>query len=405
MPAKRNLIYVAPFPMETTLRFGRALAELHDVRLLGVFQRAPSAYQARGFDDVMIVRNCLDTQQLLHAVGTLGARYGGVHRVLGILEGLQDALAEVRQHYGIEGPDAATSDRFRDKGRMKEALRAAGIPCAAHARIRSEAEAWAFVEQVGLPIVLKPPAGAGCKATYRCDSPAALRQALAQSRPSAQRPVLAEEFLTGQEHSFEALVVHGRPVFRSISRYYPTPLEVMQNDWMQWCVLLPRSLEGYERATEVGLNTVTRLGLSDGMTHMEWFRRPDGRIAVGEIAMRPPGAQFVRLMSLAYDADLYKGWARAVVDSAFDGPWERKYAVGAAYLRGSGRGRVARVEGVGRAQAAIGELVVEARLPRIGMPKSDSYEGDGWAIVRHPRTEVVQEALRRLVSTVRVHYA
>ena len=53
----------------------------------------------------------------------------------------------------------------------------------------------------------------------------------------------------------------------------------------------------------------------------------------------------------------------------------------------------------------MGGLVVEARLPRIGMHKSDSYEGDGWAIVRHPDTAVVQEALRRLVSTVRVHYA
>lgn len=401
----RNVIYVAPFPMETTLRFARALAELEGVRLLGVFQQAPSRYQARGFHDVITIGDCLDVKQLLHAVGVLGAKYGRVHRLLGILENLQDALAAARQHYGIPGPDLATAERFRDKGSMKEAFKRAGVPCAAYARIHSEAEGIAFAERTGLPVVLKPPAGAGCKATYRCNSPSALRQALAQSRPSPSRPVLAEEFLTGNEYSFETLVVHGRPVFRSISRYYPTPLEVIENDWIQWCVVLPRSLEGFEQATEVGMNTVVRLGLDDGMTHMEWFRRPNGSIAVGEIAMRPPGAQFVRLMSLAYDNDMYRAWARAVVDSAFDGPWERKYAVGIAYLRGAGSGRVTSIDGVGRAQALMGNLVVEARLPRIGAPKSDSYEGDGWAIVRHPDTKTVEEALRVLVRTIRVHYA
>jgi hypothetical protein len=33
---------------------------------------------------------------------------------------------------------------------------------------------------------------------------------------------------------------------------------------------------------------------------------------------------------------------------------------------------------------------------------SASYEGDGYVIVRHPGTAVVIDALRRLVTTVRV---
>src|SRR4029078_3501459 len=121
--------------------------------------------------------------------------------------------------------------------------------------------------------------------------------------------------------------------------------------------------------------------LDTGFTHMEWFQRDDGTLAIGEIAARPPGANIVRLKGLGHGTHLYSAWARAVVDDAFDGPYERRYAVGCAYLRGVGRGRVLRVNGVERAQQLIGRLVVEARLPSRGDPRSDSYEGDGYVIV------------------------
>jgi hypothetical protein len=50
----------------------------------------------------------------------------------------------------------------------------------------------------------------------------------------------------------------------------------------------------------------------------------------------------------------------------------------------------------------LGPIVVEKRLPAPGQPTTGTYEGEGFLIVRHPETEVVREALRRIVSTVRV---
>src|SRR6185503_9691375 len=37
----RNVVFAAPFPLETTMRFARAAARLDAVRLLGVVQEAP----------------------------------------------------------------------------------------------------------------------------------------------------------------------------------------------------------------------------------------------------------------------------------------------------------------------------------------------------------------------------
>jgi formate-dependent phosphoribosylglycinamide formyltransferase (GAR transformylase) len=403
----RTVVFVAPFPMiTTTFKFARALAGLRNVRLVGVFQEPPHGDGLKVFDDFVTVSDALDVRKLIQGVALLKQKYGPPHRIVGVLENLQVQVAQLREHFGIPGADAATAERFRDKNHMKDELRRHGIPCARHQLVTSDAEAWAFVRDVGFPIVLKPPAGAGCLATYRVDSAEQLTSVLREVRASPQRPTLAEEFLTGEEHSFETITIGGQPRFHSISRYLPTPLEVTRNSWIQWCVLLPRDIAGpaYDLPRQVGYDVVRKLGLDAGFTHMEWFRRPNGTVAVGEIAMRPPGAQIVTLTSLAHDADMYRAWARAVVDDAFDGPYERKYAVGCAFLRGTGAGRVARIDGVDETNQAVGHLVVEAKLPTVGAPKSSSYEGDGYAIVRHPNTEVVQKALKKIIETVRVRY-
>jgi hypothetical protein len=62
------------------------------------------------------------------------------------------------------------------------------------------------------------------------------------------------------------------------------------------------------------------------------------------------------------------------------------------------------VTGVEAAQEKVGRLVVEARLPAKGAPRSDSYEGDGYVIVRHPDTAVVEAAMKTIIETIQVHY-
>ena len=140
------------------------------------------------------------------------------------------------------------------------------------------------------------------------------------------------------------------------------------------------------------------------MTHMEWFRRPDGTLAIGEIAARPPGARIVRLIGFAHDVDMHAAWARVVVDDAWDGPWERRHSSGVAFLRGPGRGRVAAVDGLDEAQHRVGRMVVETRLPTLGAPRASGYEGDGYVIVRDPDSERVRQALLDVIRTVRVRY-
>lgn len=402
-----RVVFVAPVAADTTLRFARAAAELPDVDLALVTQDAPEKLPddlRRRLRDLQRVRDALDPGELERAVRAIGERAGAKpERLIGVLEQLQVPMAEVRERLRIRGMDATEARNFRDKSRMKDLLQQSGLPCARHRLCADAGAALAFAESAGFPIVVKPPAGAGARNTFRVDDRAQLESYLSTSPPRADAPVLLEEFVTGEELSFDTVTLHGKHLLHSISRYLPAPLEVLRTPWIQWAVLLPRRIDGPEYAPilEAGPRALDVLGIHTGVTHMEWFRRPDGRIAISEVAARPPGAQFSSLISYAHDFDLYRAWAELLVFERFAVP-ERKYACGAAYLRGQGEGRVVEIAGLEEARAELGDLVVEAKLPRPGAAPSGTYEGEGYVIVRHPQTQTVERALRRLVETIRV---
>lgn len=403
----RNVIYVAPFPSETSLRFLRAVASLEDVRVLGVVHTPPQTEaDARLFHDVVRVTEPLDPNDIIDGVEVLKRRHGEPHRIIGVLEAMMVQLAQAREKHGVAGTTVKAATLFREKALMKDALRAAGLPVARHKLLLSENDARAFAEEVGFPMVLKPPAGMGARTTFRVTDLDALLDALRSLRIGEGNAMLAEEMLRGHEHTLETVTLGGMPRTASFARYYPGCLEVLENPWIQWACILPREIDTplYQRARELGVAAVRALGLDDGMTHMEWYEKPDGTIAIGEIAQRPPGPQLCQMTGLVHDIDIYRAWARAVVDGELDAPWERKYAAGTAFIRGIGRGRVAAVTGVRETHEAIGPWLVEAKLPTIGAPKSGTYEGDGYIMVRHESTEKVKELIRTIVETIKVHY-
>ncbi len=409
-----SLVFVAPYGLAGTMKFVDAAATLDGVTLGLVSQEPASDLVARMSSDTrdrirgfVQVDNAFDPDRLEAAVRRLAAEMGTgqVDALAAILEPLQVPLAAVRERLGIRGMDAAEADRFRNKSHMKDTLRSAGLPCARHLLATSATEAMAFAAEV-MPLVAKPPAGAGAVDTFRIDEPSQLETWLAHTTPSPERPLLLEEFIQGEEFSFDSVTIDGRHVFHSISSYSPTPLEVMSTPWIQWTVLFPRHIDRPEFApiTEAGPAALAALGMVTGMSHMEWFRRSDGSIAISEVGARPPGAQMTSLLSYTHGHDFYRAWAELNAFGTFQPP-PRSYAAGAAYLRGMGSGRVSHIEGIEAVHREVGDLVVEARLPGTGQAKSSSYEGEGYVILRHPDTEVVADGLRKIVSGIRVHLA
>ena len=401
----RHVVLVAPYAMANTLRYVEALTQLQGVRASVISadpaQRFPAGLRER-LTDFEMVGDCFDGAALAAACRRIAARRGSVDRLLGVLEQLQLPVAEALDRADIPGMGLELVRRFRDKSVMKAHLRAAGVPCARYARVEQASDAWNLVAQVGFPLIVKPVDGLGTRATFRVNDREELDHAMAALRPGPGRPLQVEEFLLGTEHSFETVTIDGRPVWSSSTDYIPGPLEAMETPWIQYCVVLPRETQGMEKFRAVNHAALAALGMTTGLSHMEWFTRRDGSVAVNEVGARPPGVNIMPMMSICHGVDMVKAWVRLVSLDQFDPP-PRRRAAGSAFFRGQGRGsRVVAVHGVQQAQEEVGRYVVEAKLPTIGQPRADGYEGEGHAVVAADTTEEGMHALARLVRLVRV---
>jgi phosphoribosylaminoimidazole carboxylase (NCAIR synthetase) len=407
-----HIVFVAPHFLENTNRYVRAFAAL-DITLSLVSSDTedaiPTALRPRVAGHYRVT-DCLDGDQLTTACRAITKSVGAIDRLAGVLEQLQQPLASARDAVGIEGVTGEIARNFRDKDRMKDVLRAAGVPVARSGLAHSLAAIRTFIDAVGYPVIVKPQAGLGSRATYRIESADDLA---ALEPPTAAQPLQVEEFVRAREHTCETVTVRGTPVWRSGTRYFPSPLEVLETPWVQYCVLLPRetddqtwrnfdAVNGAALAALFGDAAKTAAGTA--ITHMEWFLREDGTALVNEVGARPPGVQIMPLMSLAHDTSMFADWARLMALDEFT-PRRRVYAAGAAFFRGSGAGsRVVAVDGVAAAIEACGDALVEMRAPKVGMPRADSYEGEGWAIVTSPTTEGCKQALLALIERVQVRY-
>lgn len=406
LAAPMHILFVVPYISTNARICLQALCSL-DIRLGIISQegaeRFPDDLRKR-VEGHYRVNDAMDAAQLVAAGKAFLKQWGRVDRLIGFLEQLQVPLAVAREALGIGGMGESVALNFREKNRMKQVLREAGLPVARQALLTNSEEARAFVAKVGYPIVVKPPAGLGARATMRVSSASELEDALETLMVSPSNPAQAEEFIQGDEHTFETVTIDGKHVWHSSSYYLPSPLQVLENPWMQYCVLLPREQlpPHAERFRNLNIRALDALGMKTGLSHMEWFSRADGSPVISEVGARPPGIHLMPMMGYAHDVNMWQKWVELMVYHRFSMP-ERRYACGVAFFRGQGTGQVVRaVEGLDAAQALAGRYVVDRQIPKVGMMKASGYEGEGWAIVRADTTKDALEALKALVSHVRV---
>lgn len=404
----RHVVLVAPRFAPNTLRYIAAFADLPGAEV-SLISEDPESRLPPGLRERIAghygVRSALDAGEIVRAGRAITKAVGPIDRLNGVLEQLQIPLADAREKLGIEGMGLKVATRFRDKDAMKDVLRRAGVPVARSVLATSANELGAFVREVGFPIVIKPQAGLGSRATFRIASEAQLTALFSMGfAPSPGNPAQAEEFVQGREHTCETVCIGGRPRWFSGTRYFPGPLEVLENPWIQYCVMLPREEDDptYTNFHPVNKAALEALGMGTGLSHMEWFLKEDGRMVVSEVGARPPGVHIMPLMSLAHDTDMIGAWAELMTFDRFE-PKERKYAAGVAFFRCQGKGtKVTSVRGIELVKSELEGTLVELVAPRVGQARAEGYEGEGYAIVRHPTTDGVRSALHRLVSEVRV---
>lgn len=334
-----------------------------------------------------------------------------VHSVLSSLRGLEVDLIEtlweptvvlaarLRDLIGAPGLSVQQAITFRDKGAMKDVLAAAGIRVPRAARARTVIAVEEAAERIGYPLIIKPIAGAGSLDTHRVDGPGELAAVMPWLRHVEE--VSVEEFVDGEEFTYDTICAAGSIAHFNISEYRPRPLIGKQVEWISQQVITHRDVDapGLGGGRAMGEAVIDAMGFTSGFTHMEWYRTWDGEVVFGEIAARAPGGKIVDLINYASDIDVYRGWAEAVVHGRFSQPVERRYNVAMIIKRAQGQGRIRHVEGLEHLMATMGEHVVNVDLLPIGHPRRDWRQvviSDGVVVLRHPDLATTYELADRV---------
>jgi len=318
------------------------------------------------------------------------APHGPFTHVIAGTEAAVVPAAVARRVLGARLSAHTTVLRCHDKLRMKAHLRARGIPMAPFVSPPKAEDPAKVVEDLGLPIVLKPRALSGGREIEIVRDPAALRTKRLRGR-------LLESWVDAPEISVESFVNGGRILFENITEY---ARKAHVN-------VVPGGLDDATRAAALALNrdVIRALAIQWGMTHLEMFL-PAGGPLFGEIALRPPGGYIMDLLGLAWGFDAWRAFVAVELDRAFVFPDAPK-AQAAAMVLHPGAGTVAAVRGL--AEVRLLPEVVEARIRvRPGdrvMPRAGVAENVGHVLLRARTRERLLEAWMDVEARLRIELA
>lgn len=391
-----NVIMLAPgYPAEMP-HFCRGLSE-HGARVYGLADipehdlPALTRQHLSGYLQVPVFTD--EEAVVRQVVEAVGGRHP-IDRVVCLWEPGVVLAARLREALGAPGQGVEQATTFRNKDVMKQVVSRAGIRTARHAAATTIAQVRAAAEAIGFPVIVKPIAGAGSMDTVRASSMAELEAAL--SRVTSYDEVNVEEFIEGEEYTYDTISIEGTPVYENVCFYRPNPLIARSTEWISPQTLALRDLSPTPVASGItmGREVLKVMGFRTGFTHMEFFWTPKGEAIFGEIAARPAGAHTVDLMNYVGDVDLYRGYAEAELKGTFSESTERKYNACNIFKRAQGQGRITRIEGLQHLLERYGEHVVHMDLLPVGAERRNWIQtlvSDGYVVVRHPELEPCME--------------
>ncbi len=403
------MVFVEPFFPSNQRHFPRALAEA-GATVIGIGE-----YPADALDDQLKgwlhhyeqVPSVTDVEAMTRAVRWVQDKLW-VDRLEATIEAHILPTAQVREACTIPGTSVRTAWLCRDKPSMKQVLREAGVPTAASAAVGNAAEARAFAEQVGFPLILKPRSGAGALDTTRADDATSLEHALGVFGGQGAESIAVEEFVEGHEGFYDTITVDGQVAADFASHYFPNVLEAMRTRWISPEFISTNRIDSapeYSELREMGRRVIAALGIGTSATHMEWFFGPKG-LKFSEIGCRPPGVGAWDLYSAGNDMDVYRAWANAVTHGDTGSAPSRRNASGMVALRPDQDGQITGYAGVEELQRQHGEWVIDAHLPPPGtatQPVEAGYMANAYVRMRHPDYDVLRAMLDTVGRTLHVY--
>lgn len=377
-----------------------------------VMREAPAALPA-GAERVHVLPGLYDDP--LQWVGEL-AEYVRLHELAGVFtheDELVELSAALSDELGFPGASLPAVRLCMDKSATRDRFTAAGVPGPRYRVVSSLDGARQALDELTLPVVLKPVAASGGQGVTRLTDESALPQAWDWAvepygyLPAAYHRIIIEEFLEGPLVSVEAAVVDGDVHVITATDGLQTiePVGPTQSRFVYDALLVPTRLpvEDYEAMAHWTREAVRALGIRTGIVHTEFKRTPHG-VRIVEVNPRLPGVYVPELVHRALGIDLAGAALQMALGEPPDLTQTHHGAACARLLLASTSGQVHAVAGVDDA-AAIPHVVRTCLFVAPGDAVAPPHEGNievrlGYVLTEHSdphgALRAADEALARM---------
>jgi len=297
-------------------------------------------------------------------------------------------------------PDAVAA--CRDKHRMREIFRAAGLPAPEGIRLPLDTEP----HEIGFPCVLKPLGLSASRGVIRANNPEELAAALARIRRIVEheennRAVQIERYIDGREFALEGLMTGGELKVLAVFDK-PDPLEGPFFEETLYVTPSRESAEVQNAILNATQRAVKALGLWHGPIHAEMRVNAEG-VFMLEVAARPIGGLCARALRFTGGLTLEEVVIRHAIGSMPDELIPDPPASGVMMIPVPREGVLESVSGVEEARGVSGvdDVVITAKIGQklTPLPEGASYTGFIFATGEEPAA--VENALRVSHSRLR----
>lgn len=216
--------------------------------------------------------------------------------------------AHLRAAFSLPGQNIESATSYRHKFLMKEYASKAGIPVAEQTCIDSPVQLLIFIEQQGLPVVVKPVDGGGSRGVEVLQDQKQVRDFI-KTLPNGN--YMVESFVPGQLYHIDGLACDSKICFATSSSYFSEGCLNFHTSRSNGSYLLESDSPLHKHLVQFTQGVIDALPASPELGfHAEAFVQEDGRIVLCEIAARTAGGWIVEAIELAYGINLNREWVR-----------------------------------------------------------------------------------------------
>ena len=269
-------------------------------------------------DELIAVPNDAGPALFIDLVAYLG-RTHKPDRVVALEEFDVMTAALIREHFCLPGMNSSTAKAFRDKYRMAENAKVAGLDVPEFVPLINPDEVREFMARVPAPWIVKPRSDVsaiGIRKVENAEEVLSLINEMNDREDLRQRSsyYLLAQFVHGDVFHVDSLVNKGRVVFAGVNRYGSPPLQVAHHGGAYISRTVAHGSENEKTLLAINRKLVKAQGIEQGATHAEFIKSDaDGRFYFLEIAARVGGAYIAEVLEAASGLNLWREWARIEV--------------------------------------------------------------------------------------------